>query len=122
MAEPVRHRQTKGAATDMFDLQPPRHISTLRVPPVAVHPGEGPLPNPQRALRLIVGNWSSCPRPCENVSAGHRCARLIQALHHGRIKDSSRPLLRFHYCVATVAPGVHFTERYKNESSHSLAP
>jgi hypothetical protein len=30
MAEPVRHRQTKGAATDMFDLPPPRHISTLR--------------------------------------------------------------------------------------------
>jgi hypothetical protein len=27
---PVRHRQTKGAATDMFDLQPPRQISTLR--------------------------------------------------------------------------------------------
>src|SRR3989440_12689096 len=31
MAEPVRHRQTKGAATDMFDLQSPRHISTLRI-------------------------------------------------------------------------------------------
>jgi hypothetical protein len=29
MAEPVRHRQTKGAATDMFDLQQPRHTSTL---------------------------------------------------------------------------------------------
>src|ERR1700674_4829017 len=29
MVEPVRHRQTKEAATDMFDLQPPRHISTL---------------------------------------------------------------------------------------------
>jgi len=27
--EPLRHRQTKGAATDMFGLQPPRHISTL---------------------------------------------------------------------------------------------
>jgi hypothetical protein len=26
----MRHRQTKGAETDMFDLQPPRHISTLR--------------------------------------------------------------------------------------------
>src|SRR5450759_1943767 len=26
---PARHRQTKEAATDMFDLQPPRHISTL---------------------------------------------------------------------------------------------
>jgi hypothetical protein len=29
MAEPVRHRQTKGAATDMFNLQLPRHIPTL---------------------------------------------------------------------------------------------
>jgi uncharacterized protein YabE (DUF348 family) len=29
MAEPVRHRQTKEAVTDMFDLQPPRHIPTL---------------------------------------------------------------------------------------------
>ena len=25
----TRHRQTKGAATDMFYLMPPRHISTL---------------------------------------------------------------------------------------------
>ena len=25
----VRHRQTKGAATDMFSLQSPRHIPTL---------------------------------------------------------------------------------------------
>jgi hypothetical protein len=33
MGEPLRHRQTKGAATDMFSLQPPRHIpdSTLNV-------------------------------------------------------------------------------------------
>ena len=29
MVEPLRHRQTKEAATDMFNLQPPRHISTL---------------------------------------------------------------------------------------------
>ena len=28
MVEPLRHRQTKGAGTDMSDLQPPRHIST----------------------------------------------------------------------------------------------
>jgi hypothetical protein len=26
--EPLRHRQSKEAATDMFSLQPPRHIST----------------------------------------------------------------------------------------------
>jgi hypothetical protein len=29
MAEPVRHRQTKGAETDMLSLPPLRHISTL---------------------------------------------------------------------------------------------
>jgi hypothetical protein len=29
MGEPLRHRQTKEAETDMFSLQPPRHISTL---------------------------------------------------------------------------------------------
>src|ERR1700719_1202284 len=29
MADPLRHRQTKGAATDMDDLRPPRHIPTL---------------------------------------------------------------------------------------------
>jgi hypothetical protein len=28
-AEPVRHRQTEEAAIDVFDLQPPRHTSTL---------------------------------------------------------------------------------------------
>jgi hypothetical protein len=34
MVEPLRHRQTKGAATDMFYLTPPRHISTLPFPDV----------------------------------------------------------------------------------------
>src|SRR3954454_19373973 len=29
MVEPLRHRQTKGAETDMPGLPPPRHISTL---------------------------------------------------------------------------------------------
>jgi hypothetical protein len=32
MGELVRHRQTKGAGTDMFDLQLPRHTSTLPQP------------------------------------------------------------------------------------------
>ena len=51
MAEPVRHRQTKGAATDMFDLPPPRHISTLRDPVAAGRPGEGPLTEPIAATQ-----------------------------------------------------------------------
>ena len=36
MADPLRHRQTKGAATDMVDLTPPRHIPTL--PSIAATP------------------------------------------------------------------------------------
>ena len=40
---PVKHRQTNGAATDMFDLQPPRHISTLRNSDTLTRRGEGPL-------------------------------------------------------------------------------
>jgi hypothetical protein len=33
MVEPLRHRQTKEAETDMFYLKPPRHISTyMRAP------------------------------------------------------------------------------------------
>src|SRR5712691_6702999 len=36
MVEPLRHRQTKEAATDMFGLKPPRHTSTL---PKAAVPG-----------------------------------------------------------------------------------
>src|SRR5271166_3332301 len=30
-AKPLRHRQTKGAATDMLNLKPPRHTPTLRI-------------------------------------------------------------------------------------------
>ena len=31
MVATLRHRQSKEAATDMFSLQPPRHISTLPI-------------------------------------------------------------------------------------------
>ena len=31
LVEPLRHRQTKGAATDMLGLTPPRHIPTLPI-------------------------------------------------------------------------------------------
>src|SRR5450830_275921 len=39
MVEPLRHRQTKGAATDMFYLTPPRHISTLHFADKPTAPG-----------------------------------------------------------------------------------
>jgi hypothetical protein len=61
MVEPVRHRQTKGAATDMFDLQPPRHTSTL--PQAAfprIHNERQSVQSPYRSVRcqLPVGRMS----------------------------------------------------------------
>jgi hypothetical protein len=38
MVEPLRHRQTKEAETDMFSLQPPRHIPTLPKTDLSVWP------------------------------------------------------------------------------------
>jgi hypothetical protein len=54
MVEPLRHRQTKEAATDMFDLQPPRHISTL---PIATLPQE--FMSAMRPILLQKSFWTS---------------------------------------------------------------
>ena len=42
MVEPLRHRQTKGAETDMLSLTSPRHVSTLRIAGLQGSPREGP--------------------------------------------------------------------------------
>src|SRR6266481_4788161 len=57
--EPVRHRQTKGAATDMFSLQPLRHTSTLPAAVVArlmVRPVCPQL----RKVRVRPGSYAWC--------------------------------------------------------------
>ncbi len=54
MVEPLRHRQTKEAATAMFDLQPPRHISTLHEAAVCRGATSG------RVLEMLR---TICPRP-----------------------------------------------------------
>ena len=43
MAEPLRHRQTKEAETDMPGLPPPRHIPTLPISAVRRSRREGQL-------------------------------------------------------------------------------
>jgi hypothetical protein len=45
MAATVRHRQTKGAETDMSSLPPPRHISTLPWAAGSIARREGPQRN-----------------------------------------------------------------------------
>ena len=50
MVEPLRHRQTKGAATDMPGLLPPRHIPT---PPCAdLASASGKVPGSGRVLSM----------------------------------------------------------------------
>jgi len=78
MAEPVRHRQTKGAATDMFDLPPPRHISTLRNlmvidPTIAAHRG-----------RLVKTTGDGFLVEFASVVAALRCAVEVQPEITGR--------------------------------------
>src|SRR5450759_5059936 len=59
MVEPLRHRQTKEAATDMFCLKPPRHISTLHL---ANNPA-APMFVRFRTIAGIAGSWPAmgCP-------------------------------------------------------------
>jgi hypothetical protein len=59
MVEPLRHRQTKGAATAMFYLTLPRHISTLP---------KGDLTAPKRHFRFTPNNGhasSMLPNPAK---------------------------------------------------------
>src|SRR5258708_38443633 len=60
MVEPLRHRQTKGAATDMFYLTPPRHISTL--------------PNPD----FLLGGRTSASAECGHWSGGQSVGQAAQ--------------------------------------------
>ena len=65
MVEPLRHRQTKGAETDMPSLPPPRHIPTL--PTAAIH-----LVEPTVALRISEGAAPS--------NSGLSLTRIFKAL------------------------------------------
>jgi hypothetical protein len=69
----VRRRQTKGAATDMFDLQPPRHISTLRILPIPARSGGGrltertPAAQPRRRERVKVPQTGPLSAPNDEI-------------------------------------------------------
>src|SRR6516164_4672358 len=56
MVEPLRHRRTKEAETDMFNLPPPRHISTL---PASGARADMPGPPSQATFRTWLGCFLS---------------------------------------------------------------
>ena len=55
MVEPLRHRQTKGAETDMPGLPPPRHFPTLPNLPIR-------WPRPEGQVRGQLRNFNSGKR------------------------------------------------------------
>jgi hypothetical protein len=74
MAEPVRHRQTKGAETDMLSLPPPRHISTL--PGAVKLTASICLPNRPRSRTFVEGAGRfTLSTSVSKVSAGSVCCR-----------------------------------------------
>jgi hypothetical protein len=85
--EPVRHRQTKGAATDMLGLPPLRHISTLP----KVHPPQGErnrcprVPLPRGGAYALGGcGRSSCGgsgRSIARISRRCRRCRRVKKRH-----------------------------------------
>ena len=64
----MRHRQTKGAATDMFDLPPPRHISTLRVSFIPVRSDEGRLTESTTVVQPLAAGTALCAPLWTSVS------------------------------------------------------
>jgi hypothetical protein len=75
MAEPVRHRQAQGAATDMFDLPPPRHTSTLPVELVPTRIANGGYGGKSRQasttrVRAVLGRAEALDRPLSPRAAG----------------------------------------------------
>ena len=74
MAWVLGHRQTKGAATDIPSLQPPRHTSTL--PQVNVH---------TLALQRVIRQFL----PCVRRPASSDIAAAKRTMVHARLRADS---------------------------------
>ena len=100
LVEPMRHRQTKGAATDMFNLQPPRHISTL---PDCYRIGASRRTSKWAKRRHRTGSLklansakiahvSECEGKSQKLTSR---ARLIKAIHDGVVNSLPEILANF---------------------------
>src|SRR6267378_5247120 len=91
MAEPLRHRQTKEAATDMFSLQPPRYIPTL---PDSEPPTAGPA-SPLTLCGAFGGYETEIPHQLAGVLKARQIADLGQ---HRHCRDEIYPAHRLQGC------------------------
>jgi hypothetical protein len=111
MAEPVRHRQTKEAATDMFDLQPPRHIPTL--------------PKPTFQKCLVPGRSGSQRSITTDVRAGRVWSSLIflkigKIVWTPRVEAVARSRLLHHQRIRPTEVGQGFAQMLMNRASERL--
>src|SRR6266851_9007016 len=98
MVEPLRHRQTKGAATDMFYLTSPRHISTLPFPDLSAR---------NRDVRFAPLNRRRQFEGLRPKSAESRC----DAVALGSSISVAAPFVRRCLTGSTMAPFSHPAHR-----------
>jgi hypothetical protein len=87
MAETLRHRQTKEAATDMFSLQPPRHIPTLPNSAIGLcdrHRGTCFDSGRHGSLAPIAGGAVGSPRQDYPRNRTRRPAAVATGMGHNR--------------------------------------
>jgi hypothetical protein len=126
MADPLRHRQTKGAATDMVDLTPPRHIPTLPNRanlPAAVEVGYGAAPARDRftAVAAVRRRFRpfAAPRSSDEARPKHdvqRASRECPALEKAAVTPSLSPCGLVALMIAVRDP----TEVSRNRSFEVL--
>jgi hypothetical protein len=101
MVEPLRHRQTKGAETDMLDLTPPRHVSTLPTPAVG-------------CAQIALPPDGSCERVKSTVSERAPGPMIIRWL-------KTRPPPKTPYLIASFRDWRRFTKFPALDSADTLS-
>jgi hypothetical protein len=142
MAEPLRHRQTKGAETDMFYLTPPRHISTLPIATVSRCPRYvrfssdsdqiADVPDTPYKVRSGRSRDPACePQvyPAPNSGHGHRAPEHLWLLRTqanlggpSRFTHFNFKVFRGHAIIDRGHANASFTPLYRRHGRVAVAP
>jgi len=92
MVEPLRHRQTKGAETDMPGLPPPRHFPTLPEPDLCAWvPGRlwrPPIAEVTASREMLADLWCSSRQAQFPRKRSDSASKTEYSLHH-RVRSES---------------------------------
>ena len=124
MVEPLRHRQTKEAATDMFYLKPPRHISTLPKAPFCRSAGHfwstpmnrHSLAQPAGRFRARSGSRERRSRKAPRMSAYLRQSTLEGVERRARERPARGLRCPIYNCVYK---GLSLTDRIQSRGANA---